>query len=433
MIESNKIIIFYRMELSSLFFLNISKDDPMHILLDQRNDNSASALAAIAAEAERLSLSGDVIASYFAYRLITDENAFGRAAEMRGVPNGSIGQIASGTLVAITRAIRDIRCLIKTDARFRCFAPLLSYTPCAKTSTAISQAEARCISSLGKALATSTDMDAISSSLANVYAEHGSGVFAFNAAFTWDEGLGLLPLSEKDPVRLSSLLGYDAQKEILLSNTARFVSGMHANNVLLFGDSGTGKSTSVRALLNEDDLTRKGLRMIEVRKDQFKDIQRITDMIRSRRYRFILFMDDLSFEEFETDYKYLKATIEGGLARKPENVLIYATSNRRNIVREVWADRKAEHDDVHGADTMQEKLSLADRFGLTIWYGTVGKSEFMEMVASMASEAGIEMPRDELEARAMRWEIEKGSFSGRTASQFIRSLEREHIDTRQNK
>jgi predicted AAA+ superfamily ATPase len=217
-------------------------------------------------------------------------------------------------------------------------------------------------------------------------------------------------------------LGYEGQKSELLANTELFLSGRAANNVLLFGDSGTGKSSSVKALLNESDFVQRGLRMIEIRKEQFMDLPGIVRLIRDRNYRFILFIDDLSFEEFEVEYKYLKALIEGGIESSPDNVVIYATSNRRNIIREVWADRRSSSDDVHGWDTMQEKLSLADRFGISIWYGAVNKEEYMDIVRYLAEEYGVSTEAEELEALAMRWEIAKGGFTGRAARQFVQHL-----------
>jgi predicted AAA+ superfamily ATPase len=215
------------------------------------------------------------------------------------------------------------------------------------------------------------------------------------------------------------LIGYETQKRELLANTDSFLGGTPSNNALLFGDSGTGKSSSIRALLNEPDFVHRGLRMIELRHDQFSDIPDILSVIRSRNYRFILFMDDLSFEEFEVEYKHLKALIEGGLERKPDNVVIYATSNRRNIIREVWGDRAASIEDVHGWDTMQEKHSLADRFGVTIWYPSVGKSDYLSIVKVIAGEMGLVMEDAELETLAMRWELERGGFTGRAARQFV--------------
>jgi predicted AAA+ superfamily ATPase len=264
--------------------------------------------------------------------------------------------------------------------------------------------------------------EAMISALLDFYTRRGSGIFSLHRAFNWSKETGLTPILHPDPQKLSSLLGYEEQKAELLANTRFFLSGQAANNVLLYGDSGTGKSSSVKALLNEPDFLESGLRMIDVQKDHLADIPEILRIVGERNYRFILFLDDLSFEEYEVEYKHLKALIEGGIELKPDNVVIYATSNRRNIVREVWKGRRTSSDDVHGWDTMQEKLSLSDRFGITIWYGVVDKERYLEIVRFFADEYGISMPQDEMERLAMKWEIGRGGFSGRIARQFAQHL-----------
>jgi predicted AAA+ superfamily ATPase len=258
--------------------------------------------------------------------------------------------------------------------------------------------------------------------LLSSYSAYGSGTFALYRAFKWKENegtAGLVPITDLEKYSLENLIGYREQKAELLANTEQFLSGKAANNILLFGDSGTGKSSSVKALLNEPGFVGRGLRMIEIRKDQYRDITEIMNCVRVRNYRFILFIDDLSFEEFEVEYKHLKAVIEGSLERKPDNALIYATSNRRKLIREVWKDRKAASDDVHGGDTMQEKYSLSDRFGVRIWYGSADQALYLEMVKTMASEEHLSIPNRELERMALQWEVGRGGYTGRTARQFI--------------
>lgn len=197
------------------------------------------------------------------------------------------------------------------------------------------------------------------------------------------------------------------------------MAGRRANNVLLFGDSGTGKSTSIKAILNE--YYPQGLRMVEIYKHQFQDLSAVISIIKNRNYRFIIYMDDLSFEEFEIEYKYLKAVIEGGLETKPENVLIYATSNRRHLIRETWSDRSDMSDDeLHRSDTMQEKLSLVNRFGISINYSSPSVQEYYEIVRRLAAEhPQITLSDEELCLEASRWEMRHGGISGRTAQQFI--------------
>ena len=221
---------------------------------------------------------------------------------------------------------------------------------------------------------------------------------------------------------LDDLVGYESQKQKLIENTEAFVHGRQANNVLLFGDAGTGKSTSIKAILNQ--YYAQGLRMIEVYKHEFQYLSRIISEIKNRNYRFIIFMDDLSFEEFEIEYKYLKAVIEGGLETKPENVLIYATSNRRHLVRETWSDRSdMSQDELHRSDTMQEKLSLAGRFGVSIGFYRPSQKEYFEIVTELAKEyPQISLSQEELLQKANQWELSHGGISGRTARQFIDHL-----------
>ena len=201
------------------------------------------------------------------------------------------------------------------------------------------------------------------------------------------------------------------------------MEGKKANNVLLFGDSGTGKSTSIKAIVNE--FYKDGLRMIEIYKHQFQDLSNVIAAVKNRNYRFIIYMDDLSFEEFEVEYKFLKAVIEGGVETKPDNVLIYATSNRRHLIKETWSDRNdMEHDNgMHRSDTMQEKLSLVNRFGVTINYSRPSQKEYFEIVIQLARRAGIDLSDEELKAEANKWELAHGGISGRTAQQFVYYLE----------
>jgi predicted AAA+ superfamily ATPase len=218
---------------------------------------------------------------------------------------------------------------------------------------------------------------------------------------------------------LTDLVGYEIQKKKLVENTEAFVKGKKANNVLLFGDSGTGKSTSIKAIVNQyyDD----GLRMIEIYKHQFKDLSNVIAQIKNRNYRFIIYMDDLSFEEFEIEYKFLKAVIEGGVETKPENILIYATSNRRHLIKETWNDRDdmESSNGLHRSDTMEEKLSLVNRFGCQICYSKPTQQEYFQIVIELARRSGVTMSDDELKLEANKWELSHGGISGRTAQQFV--------------
>jgi predicted AAA+ superfamily ATPase len=212
-------------------------------------------------------------------------------------------------------------------------------------------------------------------------------------------------------------VGYEIQKKKLIDNTEAFIHGRKANNCLLFGDAGTGKSSSIKAILNryyED-----GLRIIEIYKHQFQDLNDVIAQIKNRNYRFIIYMDDLSFEEFEIEYKYLKAVIEGGLEKKPDNILIYATSNRRHLIRETFRENEEQYNDIHGGDTIQEKMSLVSRFGVTIYFGSPDKKQFQTIVRALAQRNDVKMPEEQLFLEANRWELSHGGLSGRTAQQFI--------------
>ena len=252
------------------------------------------------------------------------------------------------------------------------------------------------------------------------YKEFGVGKLGLHKAFRiahTEEGALIEPITKIAHVHLDDLVGYEIAKKKLIDNTKAFVEGKKANNCLLFGDAGTGKSSSIKAILNQ--YYDQGLRMIEVYKHQFKDLNDVIAQIKNRNYKFIIYMDDLSFEEFEIEYKYLKAVIEGGLEKKPDNVLIYATSNRRHLIRETFKDKEDRDEELHTNDTVQEKLSLVARFGVTIYFGKPDKKQFQEIVRELAKKNGIDMPDDELLLEANKWELSHGGLSGRTAQQFI--------------
>lgn len=269
-----------------------------------------------------------------------------------------------------------------------------------------------------KLLADSLNWDDCLESMADYYREAGMGLLAKYWAFNWDRGLH--GISHLDPIRLQSLIGYEQQKEKVMKNTEQFLAGLGANNLLLYGDRGTGKSSIIKALVHE--YGHLGLRILEVTKQQLQEIPKIIRQLRVYSQRFIIFMDDLSFEEQETEYKYLKAVLEGGLEFQPENVRIYATSNRRHLIRESFADRKNSSEDLHIQDTIQEKLSLADRFGVSITFTAPSRNEYLSIVEGLAWQKGINLPLEELNRMALQWELQHNGRSGRTAKQFIEDL-----------
>lgn len=267
-------------------------------------------------------------------------------------------------------------------------------------------------------LSQSTSVEQFYNILYNHYNRYGVGKYGLNKAFRYfnDE---IVPIEHIDNNTLDQLIGYESQKERLRANTEAFLNDKKANNVLLYGDSGTGKSSSIKALLNE--YYKDGLRMVEVYKHQFISLPQIINELQNRQYKFIIFMDDLSFEDFEIEYKYLKAIIEGGLEKKPENVLIYATSNRRHLIKETWNDRNFDQE-VNNNDAKQEKLSLVSRFGVQIMYINPDKQHYLDIVDGLAKAYQIDMDVNQLHDLALQWEIRNGGFSGRTAKQFIHML-----------
>ena len=267
-------------------------------------------------------------------------------------------------------------------------------------------------------LSKSTSVAEFYEILYNHYRQYGVGKYGLNKAFRYLDN-EIIPIEHIGNNTLEQLIGYESQKERLKANTEAFLNGRKANNVLLYGDSGTGKSSSIKALLNE--YYKDGLRMVEVYKHQFIALPQIINELQNRQYRFIIFMDDLSFEEFEVEYKYLKAVIEGGLEKKPENILIYATSNRRHLIKETWNDRNRDQE-INNNDAKQEKLSLVSRFGVQIMYIHPDKQHYLDIIDGLANAYHLDMDEDELHDKALQWELRNGGFSGRTAKQFIHML-----------
>lgn len=254
--------------------------------------------------------------------------------------------------------------------------------------------------------------------IAQYHASHGCGRFSSHKAFLWRDGQ-LLPVEHPDPIRLHQLKDYEYQRQIALDNTRAFLNGFAANNMLLYGDRGTGKSSLVKALLNH--FADRGLRMIEVPKEYLRQLPDLTDLLAGVPMKFILFIDDLSFSQQDDNFGALKAVLEGGLAARPDNVLIYATSNRRHLLRETFSDRQG--DEVHHADTVQEAVSLSDRFGISLTFLIPDKDKFLHIVEQIAEDRGLDVDKEKLLAAAERWALERGSRSPRYAKQFIADTE----------
>ena len=363
--------------------------------------------------------------NYLAFLLVTTENPFSMTCEKVGAKEGTVNQFAKNDF-KIFKALFDYDfSRLEQELGINCFSVITSYTAIEKNSSRYNKSVSEKVRLLSSQIEGAKDENEIFAYVTGFYRDYGVGMLGLNKAFrlSKEQGcLSLIPITNTQEVLLSDLVGYEIQKKKLIDNTKAFVEGKKANNVLLFGDSGTGKSTSVKAILNEyyDD----GLRMIEIYKHQFEDLSAVIARVKNRNYKFIIYMDDLSFEEFEIEYKYLKAVIEGGLENRPDNVLIYATSNRRHLIRETWNDRSdmETNEEMHRSDTMQEKLSLVARFGITINFSAPMQRDYYDIVIQLARRQEITLSEEELCAQANMWELSHGGMSGRTAQQFIHYL-----------
>ncbi len=364
---------------------------------------------------------GNLWHTYLTFLLANDENAYSRSCEIVGEVDGSINQIALHDFGVFKELFDYDFSDLENSLDASCIQVLMNYQNVSGSGKIFNRRIRDRICELSRSLGAAKSEEEFKEKTTQFYKEFGVGKLGLHKAFRVEhpegDGARIVPITNIAHVHLDDLVGYEIAKKKLIDNTKAFVEGRKANNCLLFGDAGTGKSSSVKAILNQ--YYDQGLRMIEVYKHQFRDLNDVIAQIKNRNYKFIIYMDDLSFEEFETEYKYLKAVIEGGLEKKPENVLIYATSNRRHLIRETFRDKADRDEELHTNDTVQEKLSLVARFGVTIYFGSPEKKEFQEIVKVLAERNGIEMPEEELLLEANKWELSHGGLSGRTAQQFI--------------
>ena len=364
--------------------------------------------------------------NYLTFLLITNENPFSLTCEKVGANEGSVNIFAKNDFQVFYNLFHFDFQPLEDALGIDCFRTISHYRAIGKKEMMYNKNVSEKVQALSERLEEGKNAEDFFRAVTDFYKAYGVGMFGLNKAFRIrDKENGpveFMAINNMEQVVLSDLVGYEIQKKKLRENTEAFVEGKKANNVLLFGDSGTGKSTSIKAIVNE--YYDKGLRMIEIYKHQFKDLSNVIAQIKNRNYRFIIYMDDLSFEEFEIEYKFLKAVIEGGVETKPENILIYATSNRRHLIKENWSDREDVHNEngMHQSDTMEEKLSLVHRFGVTINYSKPSQKEYFSIVVELAKKQGIQMPEQELCAEANKWELSHGGISGRTAQQFINYL-----------
>ncbi len=380
-------------------FNNIKEQDIFYSMLDYKN-NPDKVKSLLLSFGIKNGLTGNLWRKYILYTFIYNDNPYTRSIERGLVTKGSIDIIVNDYKVFYDLYYENPNLGEVLDFKFEKYCN--SY-----------------ILALINEIEGNIKDDSLGSFIEAIeafYRNKGLADMAIYKAFRVDNGV-LKPIKNVLDIGFDSLIGYDYQKNLLKENTECFLNGLPYNNVLLYGDSGTGKSTSIKALLNT--YFDKGLRIIEVYKHQMQEISKIINKLKTRPYYYIIYMDDLSFEEDEVEYKYLKSIIEGGIEPKPNNVAVYATSNRRHLIKEVASDNATIMDDLHRNETQAEKLSLAYRFGLQIYYGSLSPKEFRKMVLELAKINNIEMEESLLLKEASAWELTYGSLSGRCAAQFI--------------
>ena len=398
-----------------IIYRHLTKDADVEKCLSFIEDesllNEEDFIATMLTLAERYDLHGHLFQSLLTYLLAHHENSFTLSLERKQPISEALKEVI----------MNDLQMLYQMyHFDFSKLNPLYKdlFIDFPHSKPIINQEIYDLLTKLQIMLSKSTSVAEFYEILYNHYRQYGVGKYGLNKAFRYLDN-EIIPIEHIGTNTLEQLIGYESQKERLKANTEAFLNGRKANNVLLYGDSGTGKSSSIKALLNE--YYKDGLRMVEVYKHQFIALPQIINELQNRQYRFIIFMDDLSFEEFEVEYKYLKAVIEGGLEKKPGNILIYATSNRRHLIKETWNDRN--HDqEINNNDAKQEKLSLVSRFGVQIMYIHPDKQHYLDIIDGLASAYHLDMDEDELHDKALQWEIRNGGFSGRTAKQFIHML-----------
>lgn len=366
-------------------------------------------------------LDGNLWENILALALAYNENVYSKATEIIGETKGSINTFALHDF----KIFRDLFHFVP-DIDDELLDAISHYVGNGRDSKLVNTRVRDRILRLSKQLSSAKSDNDFKNIVTEFYKEYGVGKFGLNKAFRIEESndlnsANIIPITRVEHVYLEDIIGYDIQKKKLTHNTESFINGKPANNCLLYGDAGTGKSSSVKAIVNE--YYDRGLRIIEIYKHQFRYLSDILEQLKDRNYKFIIYMDDLSFEESELEYKYLKAILEGGFGKKPENVLIYATSNRRHLIRESFRDKTETDEELHSRDTVEEKLSLSARFGEKIYYGSPDKKEFNGIVLSLAKKHGIDMDEKEILAKANMWELSHGGMSGRSATQFITYLQ----------
>ena len=378
-------------------YTGLLKDPAISALM---NNQEKEALGHLILFAEQNGIRGNVWRQYVCRLMAADDNIFSYTAEMQGGCGSSLMELANQDIVAILAFVYEHDHILN------------GYIPTSPSD------ESRFSLSVNR-IAEAIDKSAkeVLHMLFVHYKNFGRGLAARYMALEWKDGL--CGIEKFDRIQLDDLIGIESQKEALITNTERFIDRRGANNILVFGDSGTGKSSCVKALINR--YNDQGLRLLELKKSQLSELEEVFSKLAKSSYRYIVFLDDLSFEEGELGYKALKAALEGKASQTPENVLFYATSNRRHLVKETWADRVLEREEVHLSDTMHEKLSLSERFGLTVLFVSPGQDEYLGIVEGLCNQNNIRFT-EEIRTAAVQWALYHSGRSGRTAKQFVNTL-----------
>ncbi len=410
--DSNKII----------FYRNILKDIPTKLLfylmenIKTTSPNKKKLFKAYAKfcgllieEANELGYSGNIYKKHLLRLILQDENPFSLTCEsLEGSLKGSMIDIMKKELLIINDLLNVDLNIIEKKLDFE--VGIQNY-----------KTDKNEISDLQN---FDVEIETFLDKLIMHYSRFGTGLLSMYSMFKFHKDNGLTPVKNPDRISFNDIVGYSDQKDRLLQNTEAFLNGYSANNILLTGARGTGKSSCVKAL--SEKYFENGLRIIEVTKDQFSNLSELMNLLSKRGLYFIIFIDDLSFEGFEVDYKHFKSLLDGGTEKKPNNILFYATSNRRHIIQEKWSDRGSSVDDVHANDTMNEKISLSDRFGITLYFNKPDQTLYLKIVETLAVSRGIQFS-EELRSEALQWEIAQKGLSGRTAKQFI-----DHYEVKQS-
>ncbi|MCR3761499.1 ATP-binding protein [Clostridium felsineum] len=356
--------------------------------------------------AETFGLKGNLLKAYLVHSIINSKNFFTGAVEKLGT------NIERSLYRAALNDIEILQSIMNVNLKYiitENTSLVIDYCP------TLNKPTINIFNERKLEIIESENPETMLKKIINYYYEIGSGEMSSNVAFRWENGL--VGVDNYDYIELSDIIGYTRQKEALKENTEAFINGHAANNVLLLGSRGTGKSSSVKAMLTE--FYSKGLRLVEITKNQLLCFPDILSELKNRGKYFIVFIDDLSFEEGEIEYKQMKSFLDGGIEKVPSNVLVYATSNRRHLIKETWGDKLQNGEELHNSDTVNEKLSLSDRFGLKLTYLSPDQKEYFKIVEGLAKKLNLNIPDETLKKEAAAWALNQNGRSGRTAKQFI--------------